>query len=514
MTIDAERQKICANQIMGQKNEMIMVEGDLIVPDIKPDIVSTIHTSGNVYIYKKEVLDDKVRIDGGIHIYIMYLADSSDGRVRGIHTTLDFTQILDIAGVKSGMNLDDDITIKSIECKILNGRKISINAILNCNVKIYSNEEIEIVNEIHNVEGIQSLKQNICLNSLVGMESSKAYAKETVMIENTDNLAEILSVHTNLINKEAKISYNKILAKADLDVRIMYLTEDNRIGNVSTKIPVMGFIDMVNISDDNICNIKYKIKNLVVKPNNVDEHSIYVEAEIEILCQAFEKRELSVIQDMYSPNSQLQFSQKTIDTLSQKEIMKEDCDIKENISIPEIGQNRILQVETNWNITEKKIMEGKIILEGEANLNFIFESDNVAGIDTKRIDLPFQHTMINNEIISESMIDLTLSVKNDDFIVESPGMIQCHITLEVNIDIFHREHLNVIENIALEDQEIEDLYSMVIYFVKPGDSLWKIAKQFRSTMEDIARVNEIENENKLEVGKQLFIPKYTLRKIS
>ena len=34
MTIDAERQKICANQIMGQKNEMIMVEGDLIVPDI------------------------------------------------------------------------------------------------------------------------------------------------------------------------------------------------------------------------------------------------------------------------------------------------------------------------------------------------------------------------------------------------------------------------------------------------------------------------------------------------
>ena len=159
-------------------------------------------------------------------------------------------------------------------------------------------------------------------------------------------------------------------------------------------------------------------------------------------------------------------------------------------------------------------MEGKIILEGEVNLNFIFESDNVAGIDTKRIDLPFQHTMINNEITSESMIDLTLSVKNDDFIVESPGMIQCHITLEVNIDIFHREHLNVIENIALEDQEIEDLYSMVIYFVKPGDSLWKIAKQFRSTMEDIARVNEIENENKLEVGKQLFIPKYTLRKIS
>ena len=49
---------------------------------------------------------------------------------------------------------------------------------------------------------------------------------------------------------------------------------------------------------------------------------------------------------------------------------------------------------------------------------------------------------------------------------------------------------------------------MVIYFVKQGDTLWKIAKKFRTTVEDIARVNEIENENKISVGKQLYIPKF------
>ena len=37
----------------------------------------------------------------------------------------------------------------------------------------------------------------------------------------------------------------------------------------------------------------------------------------------------------------------------------------------------------------------------------------------------------------------------------------------------------------------DDIYSMVIYFVKPGDTLWKIAKRYRSTVEDIARVNNI-----------------------
>ena len=34
---------------------------------------------------------------------------------------------------------------------------------------------------------------------------------------------------------------------------------------------------------------------------------------------------------------------------------------------------------------------------------------------------------------------------------------------------------------------------MEIYVVKAGDTLWKIAKRFGSTVEDIERVNGIEN---------------------
>ena len=53
---------------------------------------------------------------------------------------------------------------------------------------------------------------------------------------------------------------------------------------------------------------------------------------------------------------------------------------------------------------------------------------------------------------------------------------------------------------------------MIIYFVKPGDTLGKIAKRFRSTVDDIARVNGIEDVNKILVGQQLYIPKF-VRKV-
>ena len=43
---------------------------------------------------------------------------------------------------------------------------------------------------------------------------------------------------------------------------------------------------------------------------------------------------------------------------------------------------------------------------------------------------------------------------------------------------------------------------------KEGDTIWKIAKTFKSTVDEIARINGIENENKLNIGQQLFIPRY------
>lgn len=157
MDINTTQETLCINKIVGEKKEIIFVEGDMIVPDIKPDILNTISTTGNVCIYKKEVLDGKVRIDGCINVYVIYLADNDIELTRGINTDLDFTGILDFDNCRANMPLDANVVIKSIECKVLNGRKISIKASLEIDGKIYSNENVSIVKEINDVPNIQSL---------------------------------------------------------------------------------------------------------------------------------------------------------------------------------------------------------------------------------------------------------------------------------------------------------------------------------------------------------------------
>ena len=91
MAIKLEKSTLSVNQIIAEKKENIAISGDCIVPDIKPDILEILGTNGIVNVYKREVMDGKVRIDGCVNIYIMYLGDDGNTVVQELQVIEDIT---------------------------------------------------------------------------------------------------------------------------------------------------------------------------------------------------------------------------------------------------------------------------------------------------------------------------------------------------------------------------------------------------------------------------------------
>ena len=87
-------------------------------------------------------------------------------------------------------------------------------------------EKKQMIKEIMGVDDLQTQVVSLKMNSLIGQNLTKSSARETITVDNTDNVAEILAVNFNLINKDTKISYNKVLAKADVAIKIIYLTDE------------------------------------------------------------------------------------------------------------------------------------------------------------------------------------------------------------------------------------------------------------------------------------------------
>lgn len=505
MIVDTIKEKMCVNKLVATKKELILVEGDMIVPDAKPDILSTICTSGVVCIYKKELLEGKIKLEGSINTYIMYMADDSEDKVRGISTNLDFMENISVPACRENMTCKLNTNLKSIEAKVINGRKVGIKATIEVEINIYEDEEVYIVNDIPNNDSIQILKEDIKVNSLLGVGDTKIYAKENINIDSIDSLAEILKVSVRICSKDTKISYNKILTKAEAEVKIMYLTEDSRINSVNARIPIVGFIDIANISEENIIDINYEIKNMILKPNTAEEHSIYVELEVCVTASVYEEKQMNLIQDLYSPTENLEFSKKSITTITNKENRSEVKQVREQLNLDGLDEKNIIDVDVIPTIENENAIGNKTIYEGQLELTFILSNGDLQ-VDTRIIKIPFNYEVEN--LIEGMNNEIKFDVINKDFIIQDNNTVNSSIDLEALSNSYCNSNMNIIEEIEdVGEKSIED-YSVIIYIVKKGDTLWEIAKRFNTKIDEIIRVNDIENPDILNPGQKLFIPRY------
>lgn len=506
--IETRKENICINKIIGQKKDFVFVQDDTIVPDTKPDILNTISATGNAYIYKKEIVDGKIKLDGTIDVYVIYLADDDVGSIRGINTSVRFSKVIQIDGITPDMTIEEMVQIKTIECNVINGRKIGVKVGIELGATVYTNENIDYVTDVDDKENVQTLVKTFDISSLVGFGNTKTIAKENIQIPEGDNLSDILSVQINITNKDKKISYNKVLAKGDAEVKILYLTESGDIKTVTQNIQIMGFIDMENINEECICNIKYKIKNVLIKPNGSEEHSIYVEIELELICMAYKNLSTSMVQDMYGIRNDIIFNKKTVKVMSKKINLNEEYNLKNNLNIP---NNKIYNVNVNPIINNTKVINNRINYEGDVELNFLTLTENNR-IENTMKKIPFNFNVDIDEINENTNIVTEIEVLNSSFNILSDGQVDSNIELRFDIDLGVCSTINIIDDINIEETRDISSYSMIIYFVKKGDTLWNIAKKFKTTVQEILNVNEIENENSIVPGQQLFIPKYVCTK--
>ena len=99
-------------------------------------------------------------------------------------------------------------------------------------------------------------------------ENGPEIFRTDAMIVKMDDLLYLLKIAFYLFPFLERVSLyaapKDVLAKTEAEVKIMYLTEDNRIGTVVGKIPLVGFVDIPNVAEGNTCNTNYELKNIII----------------------------------------------------------------------------------------------------------------------------------------------------------------------------------------------------------------------------------------------------------
>lgn len=519
MSLELIREVIKVNQVIAENRTQAIIENDIIVPDVKPDISRVLLLDGEAYVNNTEITTDKMHISGTICMKILYSSDDADQCIKSINTNVAFSESMEMPNIKAGMKCKVKCEIEHMDYDILNGRKINIKTILKFNMKVMLETEQGIVSNVKEVEDVQVLKDNLKVNCFVGENSVENIIKETMEVPaGKPTIKEILRNDIKITGKDYKVTENKIIAKGELNISTLYICdgEEENIEFMEHEIPFTQLIDFEGVNENAMCDMEYRVMDSQFEAEEDSDGELRMmngEIKIHIIAAGYNNKNIEVVADAYSPHVRLSvekepFTVEDIMAENKGQIILKDTMVmgEENPDIAEV-----FNVLSKPCFSEIKVLDDKVIIEGVVNNNVLYLANNTEQpVFCFGQEIPFRHGVDIKGIKPSMNCDADLDIEHCSYSMVSSNEVEIRLVINLNIKVINKTVLPLVvrvEESALETNLFESQPSITIYFTKPGDSLWKIAKSYYTTIDDIQNINNLAAHSVLNPGQQVIIPK-------
>lgn len=503
MAVKLNKETMSLDNVVERNSQMFWVEQDVLVPDSKPDVMKIIGVEAVPYISNTEVVDGGIRATGEITYYIIYRSMEKD-KTRGITMTYPFAQNINISEAKKGMIARVTVNTRNILYSLPNERKISIKTELVYKYTIREKSGVDVIVDIENSEDIEAQKNQDTFYNVMDIKQEIIDLKEDVVVaEGLPKIGEILKVGAGICNTDYKVSYNKILVKGEVPVEILYLEkgEENNIYTYTTQIPFAGMVEFDNISENSKFDIKYSIRNLEILLG--ENNMLSVNGEITVDAIMYEEKEVTYINDFYSIKNNLQYDKKDVVVIKNKENINKQITVKDKIGTTD-EKNGVVSYIIETEHLNTKVAGENLYVDGPLKINVTFLNKDTGIIDSKSYDLLVDTTIQLGREIQDKNVDVSIDVINKS-VSNINGNVEANVTLDMNIEVENIDKITTIGDVEESLIGENEFSSMYMYIVKKGDTLWNIAKKYKTTVAKIANINNIIDENKIDIGQKILI---------
>ncbi len=519
MSLELTRETVMINHVIGEDSAQTVIENDIIVPDVKPDISRILLLDGDAYVNSAEAAQDKIIVNGTIQYKILYVPDGESREVKGINTSSSFTYALDVENAVPEAKCRAKCDIEHIEFNMQNERKINVRTIMKISGKVMEETEQSAVSNIEAVEDVQILRDSASVNCYLGDNTVDCTIKETLEVPaGKPSIRELLRTDAKIVSKEYKKDDNRAVAKGELNISALY-TADDEEGSIQTmefSLPFMEYIELASITDNADCEVDYRIANIQLDPVEDDDGELRVlnaEAVINLYASAYEKRNIEMVSDAYSPSVRLNIEKEPFKTEDVVTRSKTQVVLKDTITIsdesPEIAE--VFNVLCRPVLSEYEISGDKLIIEGVVNNNVLYLSnDGERPVFCQEQEIPFRQTVDIKGIEPDMKCDVNLDIEHCSYSMVSATEVEVRLIIGVDVKVVRQVVFPLtvrVTDLPLDGKRLEQQPSIVVYYSKPGDTLWKIAKKYYTTVDYIQRINNITDQDLNTPGLQILIPK-------
>ena len=505
MSINVNKETINLMQFVVKDKYTLWEVQDILVPDTKPDVMKVIRVEGLPVIQDVELKDGSMRISGEITYYIMY--KSMDGaKVRGISMSYPFVQTITNANIKQDMVQDTNICIKNIIWSLPNERKISIKAEVVISYFLNKIAPIEIINEITSEKDIEIFKTQDNYRNVMAVKQDVISINEELMLpQETIPIAEILRVGADITNTDYKISYNKILLKGEIKLQIFYLKniDTSELGVYNTQIPFAGMLEFDNINDNSKFDITYRLQNMQLQLSGIDYNTVTLTADVAARAIMYEMKDVEHIVDFYSTEEDYEYISQDVIAIKDIECLEHILNLKDTVGAIE-SDNKIVDYSIQTEGLNFKVVGQNLNVSGSIKIPVTFVNQTSNMLDGKTYELDVDTHIAMGREIDEKSADINSKILSAS-IMQAGSNVEANISMQIIVCASNLTNIFQIGDIIEGKNTAKDLDNMYVYIVKKGDTLWSIAKRYKTTVAKIANTNNIVDENRLNIGQKLLL---------
>lgn len=511
---------ITVDKKIGKEINQILIEGDIVVSDFKPDIEKILEANATAYIDNKDILNDKISIKGNFNINVLFVARGEDKAIYNMQNTYPINDFINIENLDKNMTIFTTCTISNLEYKLINDRKVSFRAVLDICAEVIGKEDFEVIYDVEEIENCHMKKNDILVNKLICSKFDRFNIKDEVAISSSQpNIREILNTNLNISNKDIKITSNKIVISGEIKASILYKGDDdtNMIIYFEQDIPFSGSIEVDGASENMLADVHLDIQENNVKlfeDSDGEDRIISIDTYVGCNIKVTSEDEMEVLEDIYSltNNLSLEKSLKTYPSIVCKNknqaVIKDIVNLDDNL--PPILQ--ILKISGYPILDNTQIMTDTTLADGiiECQILYITNNDEYP-LNSFNVVVPYSQVIDTKGATPDDTIaDIKVTLEHINVNMLSDREIEVRCTLNFDTYVTKDKELSFITDILSNERDIDfidNIASMTIYVVEKGDTLWKLAKQFNTTTEEIISINDLENPDFINIGQKLLILK-------
>ncbi|MBO5283822.1 MAG: DUF3794 domain-containing protein [Lachnospiraceae bacterium] len=292
-------------QIAICKNDIFRVKEEITLPTNYPNMFQILWSSVTLNDVECKPLEEKLSLQGDVHLFLLYEGEGEEHPVRSFETTLPFSGVMDCHGSRDVMIPDIQCIMSQQELDIrpdLDGeeRVIGLEVVLDIGIRLYEEEQTELITDIYGVtRELTTISKPASLRRLLSRVNGKMKVNDHIRIQKREaGILQLLHSQGTVQPDRQEVTEAGLELWGSLQVKVLYITgaDDMPYAGTTAQIPYHYTLEIPGLGKEDLCDVRCSVEQLQV--TMLDGEEMDVKAVLVFGTIAFRSMPLELIGDV------------------------------------------------------------------------------------------------------------------------------------------------------------------------------------------------------------------------